>query len=973
MSDSRQDQLDADSSISTFTSALWFNAALGIGFFGAFLILRKTRPQTYSPRTYATPIEKRPPTISNGTVKWMWDIFQISDDELIRTMGLDRFMILKFLRMGLVTFFTFSLLAIPILFPLNIINQLDSPGLNLLTIGNIRDSNRTWAHVVLSMVLTGGLIYYTFYETRKYLVLRRAYLMSDEYRNSVMARTLYVPSIPKDVNTVDNLKRIFSKFPGGVRHVWLNRDLKDLPDQVGERQQNVCNLETVITKVILASYKHSNKENLGQTKVGGEEGGFVIPQKLRPTHRVKPGFLPFGLPFVGRKVDSIDFYNDEIARLNEEIQAKQRGIKNLHQRNSAFIEFHYQSAAQMAAQTLIHHTELQMAPRYIQIAPSDIIWENMNIKSFERLIRRMVSISVTTAIIIFWAIPVVFVQSISSLDSLSKILPFLSAVNNMGPTAVGIIQGILPAVALAILISLVPIIFTYLSKLEGIPQKSFVDLSVLHKYFFFQFIDVVLVSTIAGGILQTLPQLIENPTTIINILAENLPKASTFFITFVMLQATNSTGQAILQLVPYLLSFVMPIFSTTPRDIYKQKTTLPGISIGTLIPSHSVIFVLGIEYSTIAPLILPFVILFFCLNYFVYLYQFLYVYEMEYETGGRAFPRSIRHIYIGMFTWQLTMIGLMAVRGNEALGQLVVMIIVLCISIGALVLYDKSFKPLFKYLPMDSFEDNETDITLEPAHEHGYLNTLNMNKNADHVDNKAKVQHMEMGSEGHGTPYSTSPSTQDSSDNNGNNDAGTTTATQTAGSEYVRQRINGAFPEKTMMDGTTTTTNKEEDVADAEILYHQILSKLTDQVAKHHQHQEPDHDNAKDPVIANAVSQLYATEAYMHPAAYDTQPPVWLPQDELGITDAELAELKTRKIYALDSHATAFRNKQEKGKVEIDEQTLIVEQKGVPGSLPAPGTHLSYFQNYVRTVVDNVNFFAAMGGNGNFLATAFGG
>lgn len=109
---------------------------------------------------------KRPPPISNGTVKWMWDIFQISDDELIRTMGLDRFMILKFLRMGIVTFLTFSILAIPILFPLNIINQLDSPGLNLLTIGNIRDSRRTWAHVVLSIVLTGKFFFSLFLKNK---------------------------------------------------------------------------------------------------------------------------------------------------------------------------------------------------------------------------------------------------------------------------------------------------------------------------------------------------------------------------------------------------------------------------------------------------------------------------------------------------------------------------------------------------------------------------------------------------------------------------------------------------------------------------------------------------------------------------------------------------------------------------------------------------------------------------------------
>jgi hypothetical protein len=182
------------------------------------------------------------------------------------------------------------------------------------------------------------------------------------------------------------------------------RDLKDLPDKVELRQSHVFNLETVMTKVILASYKHNATTTL-DTEAVAEDGAFVIPQKLRPTHRVKPSFLPFGLPLVGRKVDSIDYYNDEIARLNYEIKAKQKDVKTLPQRNSAFIEFHYQSAAHMATQTLIHHTELQMAPRYIQIAPSDIIWENMNIKSFERLIRRMISLSVTTAIIIFWAIP----------------------------------------------------------------------------------------------------------------------------------------------------------------------------------------------------------------------------------------------------------------------------------------------------------------------------------------------------------------------------------------------------------------------------------------------------------------------------------------------------------------------------------------------------------------------------------------
>ena len=82
---------------------------------------------------------------------------------------------------------------------------------------------------------------------------------------------------------------------------------------------------------------------------------------------------------------------------------------------------------------------------------------------------------------------VVFVQAVANLEKLSQIVPFLSGLDEvLGTTAVGIIQGILPAIALSILISLVPVIITFLSKSEGIPQNSFVELSVLHKFFFFQ-------------------------------------------------------------------------------------------------------------------------------------------------------------------------------------------------------------------------------------------------------------------------------------------------------------------------------------------------------------------------------------------------------------------------------------------------------------------------------------------------------
>ncbi|ORX51724.1 DUF221-domain-containing protein [Hesseltinella vesiculosa] len=843
-------------------------------------------------------------------------------------------MILRFLRMGLVVFVSFALVGIPVMFPLNIIGQLDSPGLNKLTIGNVQDAKRLWAHLVLSVLFTIGLIYYTFRETRHYLVLRREYLMSEEYKNSVMARTIFIPSIPKDANSVESLKRIFDKFSGGVKYVWLNRDLQDLPDKVDERQQNVNGLEQTITKLILASYKKNIELDQDQNphRLEGGHQLAIIPQALRPTHRVKPKFMPFGLPCVGRKVDSIDYYNEEIARLNEDINKKQQHLDSYPQLNSAFVEFHYQSAAQMAAQTLVHHIEMQMAPRYINVNPSDIIWENMNIGPYDRLVRRFISILITTVIVIFWAIPVVFVQSISSLNSLAKILPFLSGVQKWPPAIVGIIQGILPAVLLAILIALVPIVFALLSKFEGIPQKSFVDLSVLHKYFFFQFVDVVLVSTIAGGILQTLPQLLKDPTSVIGVLAENLPKASTFFITFVMLQATNGAGSAILQLVPFILSYVMPFFSTTPRDIYSRKTTMAGVTLGTLIPSHTIIFVLGIEYSTIAPLILPFVILFFALNYFVYLYQFMYVYELEYETGGRAFPRAIRHIYIGMFTWQLTMVGLYAVRGSQALGQLIITIILIVLTAFALGLYDKAFKPMFKFLPMDSFDPVEMDIGINKDTEPSLTSSKANLIQAQHIEND-----------------------QVASDQ---------------GQKTLMDQDNKANEGLRLRKATSNPVDESYNDDQLEVDAVRFCQKLRQELIAETDHMQQD-DAIENTDTLMRTQQLMDAQAYMHPAAYSMQPAVWLPQDELGITGTEVKQLQEQSVLATSQYATAYRNKKNKGEVQIDEQALIVEHRGIPGSLPVPGSNLTSVQNYVRTVVDNLNFFSAMGGT-NVLATGLG-
>lgn len=672
-----------------------FNVVIAAVLMLCFGIARKISKRIYAPRTYLVSEKRRSPDLPTGIFSWIPALLFTKDVDMRRRMGLDRYMFIRLLRMGIILFAICTLFCIPILIPLNVIDGVGSPGINIMTIGNVQYSARTWAHAWLAVLVSALTIWMTYRETRRYIQFRHEYLLSSDHANTPTARTILVSGIPAEYNTEEALLTLFNKYPGGVKQIWLNRKVNGLPKKVKKRFKMVKGLEGASLKGMRKTM--TQKDGVEHSaQVGVENGSDSIPEQFRPTHRVSS--LPIPLPCVGKKVDSISYYEDQIVELNGEIDSKQNEMGSYKQVNSAFIEFNEQIAAHMASQTLAHHKIMTMQPRYIEIAPEDIEWQNMNINPWSRLGRQFFSYCVTGAIIIFWAVPVAFVSAVANLDSLITLLPFLAPVNNLPTVALGVIQGVLPAVALSILMALPVIFFTMLSKFEGIPRKSSIELAVLHKYFAFQFVNVVLVSTIAGGAIQSISTLVSNPTEIVGTLANKLPQAATFFITYVMLQATIPAALELLQIVPLILSWVFSFLASTPRSIYGQRGTCPQVNLGTLIPSHTVIFVLGLLYSCIAPLVLPFVLLFFCTKYFVYVHQFLYVYGRDVESGGQCYPKAIRHIYTGLFLFQLTMIGILAIQGG-ATGQYIIMIITIVVTAFAMFIYDRTFKPMLKYLP----------------------------------------------------------------------------------------------------------------------------------------------------------------------------------------------------------------------------------------------------------------------------------
>lgn len=427
------------------------------------------------------PYSKRQKPLSNSLLGWPLDIWRADHNDIRHHNGMDAFFFVRFLRMMARIFLPIWFISWAVLLPLSATGTTNNlTGLDQFTFGNINevDSKRYSAHVILIWFFTFWILYNIKTEMRDFVVLRQRHLVDPIHSASAQANTLLITGVPRKFLDETAIAKLFAHLPGGVKKVWLNRDLKGLPD-VYDRRINACNkLESSEIALVKAAMKRNKKAN-GGTVVpdkhphpeGGKEGKVeeatshpsdqFIPRGDRPTHRLPVlGFLP-----LGRKVDSIDWATKEITETTE-ILEKERALlaeqeggekEKYPPLNSVFVLFNQQIAAHLAAQSLTHNEPYRMNAKYTEVAPADVVWENLGMNPYESKVRQALSYAATGALIIFWAIPVSFVGIVANVSSLCK-YSWLAWVCKIPESVLGIIQGILPPVGLAVLMMLLPII-----------------------------------------------------------------------------------------------------------------------------------------------------------------------------------------------------------------------------------------------------------------------------------------------------------------------------------------------------------------------------------------------------------------------------------------------------------------------------------------------------------------------------------
>ncbi|KAL6942642.1 hypothetical protein ACO0QE_003826 [Hanseniaspora vineae] len=702
MAKSKSEGSSAGTSTQQVLTAIITNGVIFAVFVSIFLLLRLNKKfrRIYAPKSSYNLIndEKKPDPLPKGLWQWFLPLLKKSDNFVLQQAGIDGYFFLRYLFI-ISMYCLFSMCYMfPILFPVNAANGHRYSGLDQLAYSDVKHSARYYAHTFLSWVFFWGFLFVVYRELYFYTSMRQAILSSPRYAKKLSSRTVLFQTVPQDYL----MENDFNKLVVGAKKIWIARADPELVNKVNERQKMAMKLEGTLTSFISSTVKKINKKKLNENGAQSISNNIMAYNKKAPQHRLK--FL------IGEKVDTIEYLKTELPKIDEEVKELQSKHDEAKPWNSVYVEFESQYQAQMAYQSIPHSHALRLNPIYIGIEPNDIVWFNMRMFWWERLGRKTGATAAIVALVILWAFPVAFVGMVSNVTYLTKNLKWLRWINNMPKPLLGIITSLAPTVALAVLMSLLPIFIRKMAVTAGAPSAPYIEYFTQQSYFAFQVIQVFLITTLASSATSTVTEIVNEPSKAMSLLASNLPKSSNFFISYTILQGFSIAGGALAQLVPLILFYVLGyLLDKTARKKYTRFSSLSSMSWGTTFPVYTNLAVIIFSYAVISPIILLFGFVGFLLLYIAYLYSLTYVCQESPDGRGMYYPRALFQTLVGVYIGQVCLLGLFVV--GKGWGPIVLEVVCICVTVFIHTNLSAAFDKLNTVVPVDCMKplDGKSD------------------------------------------------------------------------------------------------------------------------------------------------------------------------------------------------------------------------------------------------------------------------
>jgi hypothetical protein len=690
-----------DDAFASFEITVYTNIAVLIFCLVIFGTFQWRCPHVFTPRyTHGVASDMVPPV--RGCLSWVRHSLSITNDHIFRHAGLDALSLVMLVELGLQLFVVFMVLNVSIL-----VFGFRRWSMNSICYG----SPKLWGHYILATLMILALMWLVHHHWHEFSKYRRRYLER--------LRTATTTSTRKQEDVEEHLqaKRTIPLLALHGRSVmleglpeWLY--LSANPDKAlydffnvlfpGQIDSAVLARDPGVDLTTLLQERDEIRDRLERAMSARQECLASDPAIDEPKY--PPPILLANAPktccrccfrAVGRVPAAEDNDNNDVTQIvgvRRELDVIESKLHKLvgdqwtidryevYTEMTGYVVFTTVAGKSMATQALlttpwenmvkrtqgVDNAQQQSAPDILVRSapePRDLVHNNVGSRQL-RIIGGCLSIRVAllrmcnVLLLFFWAAPVALISSFTQLDELEKHFPWIKPLIENSVLR-GYLQGFLPTLAIIVFMAILPYIFSFLARAEGMTRESDIAAAATSRYVVFQIINVLFVSAFAGGMWETLDSVIHKPGAVIDLLGTAIPDTYFFFTSYITLLAFSIYPIELCQFVPLFTKSLYLGRTKTLRE-WRQTARPPPITGGYAKQYGYVLlsFAITMEFATVAPMLLPFGVLFFGFGYVILRHHVYYVYDTPYDGEGRIFQWTMGVLCVLAVIVLLTLIGI---------------------------------------------------------------------------------------------------------------------------------------------------------------------------------------------------------------------------------------------------------------------------------------------------------------------------
>lgn len=695
-------KVNAAGDLQAFVRSCILQTAFFLVFVMIFMILLRCYPQVYCNRVWSEtirddireadgPLETVDWGPSTGEslpwFGWFWaSLFEISEEQVLKTSGLDAVMLLKFTHFAMELMLTIGIPSLIIMLPVYSFGGGGWAGKDLLEwagIGNVfyrptaalerpptpaqmadmGDVQWVWWIVAIAVWLQVMWVQFRIFTYQhEFLEKRTKWLL---HLPEPRSTTVLVEGIPDESCGDKELTELFEECfgEGSVENAFVVKKIWYLNKLVADYQ--TCTTQR-------------------------NEVQFEIDEAQKEGETIKPKFAFHG-------GDKLDYYNDRLKALSDDIMKEQERLKKeaaksvedrakeLRSEPDTFayrvgLWFGFNSETHLCsyngfvtfkdprkAEECLHMTMDNDENTLIisrPPAPEDVLYYGLSIADAEERLLNIIGY-ICLAALFFAFLPIILgIAQLADINIVMSVPIFRKVIDMTGLKST--LQGFLSSLGLTIMMSFLPtflmIIFTSFFSAKA---SRWDQLRLQKWYFLFLVVFVLLITAVGGDLTHTIAVVVHSPLSVLKILAHKLPLSSHFYLNYVVVQPLTDA----LDLTRYMNLLKYIIYSRVcPPDVALQRAEPEDQDyngMGGRSARFTLILLIGLVFGTIAPLIHVVVLWNFFVCRLIYGFMIPCTEQKKVDLGGLHWDLQLHHISLGMLIYIAMMTGVLLQRAES--------------------------------------------------------------------------------------------------------------------------------------------------------------------------------------------------------------------------------------------------------------------------------------------------------------------